>query len=259
MRTTGPSSTGFSLCGVKLSLVVVAIGIGGSAVCAQQPAAPAANAQSQTKSEMRPAMVWKRFEYACEGNAKVIVYLRDQTAKVRYGDTQYLMKQTMSADGNRYSDGKVVWWGKGNGGFLQEDKRDGNREMLVKDCKLVEQSSTKPTAGGVVTGTVTYLQRMALPPTAEILLQLVDVSVADMPATAIAEQKISTGGKRVPIPFELKFDPAKIDAKHRYAVSARISVDGRLRFASEQAYPVLTQGGPSTGVEIVLKAVPGVA
>ena len=38
------------------------------------------------------------------------------------------MKQTMSADGNRYSDGKVVWWGKGNGGFLQEDTPDGRRE-----------------------------------------------------------------------------------------------------------------------------------
>jgi len=254
MRTTGTSSMGFSLCGVKPTIIAAAIVIGGSSLCAQQTAAPSASAQPQTKNEMRAAMVWKRFEYVCEGNAKVTVYLRDQTAKVRYGEKQYLMKQTMSADGNRYSDGKVVWWGRGNGGFLQEDKPNGNGEMLVKDCKLVEQSSTQPSAGGVVTGTVTYLQRMALPASAEIVVQLVDVSAADMPATVIAEQKIAAGGKQVPIPFELKFDPVKIGAKHTYSVSAKITVDGQLRFISDKPYPVVTRGN-GMKTEVVVRPV----
>jgi len=219
---------------------------------AAQQAPPAAAAQPPT-AEIRKAMVWKRFEYACDGNAKVIVYLRDQTAKVRYQDTQYLMKQTVSADGNRYSDGKVVWWGKGNGGFLQEDKPDGDGAMLVKDCKLVEPVKQNP---AVVSGTVTYLQRIALPPVAVIDVKLQEVSEADAPATVIAEQKITTEGKQVPIPFELKFDPAKIEAKHRYTVSARIEVGGQLRFISDKAYPVLGEGSSASGVEIVVKPAP---
>jgi hypothetical protein len=48
----------------------------------------------QPTNEVRKAMVWKRFQYVCQGNAKVTVYLRDELAKVRYEDKQYLMKQT---------------------------------------------------------------------------------------------------------------------------------------------------------------------
>ena len=238
----------------KLAMMAAGICLMAAGARARQTTPPPGAAQQPTKSEMRKAMEWKRFENVCAGNAKVIVYLRDELAKVRYADKQYFMKQTISADGNRYSDGKVLWWGKGTGGFLQEDTPDGNGAMIVKDCKLVEQSSTKPSGPGVVTGTVTYRERMALPPTAELLVQLVDVSVADMPAAVIAEEKITAGGRQVPIPFELKFDPAKIDGKHTYSMSAKVTVDGDLRMISDTSYPVVTEGNP-LHVEMVLQMV----
>jgi putative lipoprotein len=224
---------------MKLGMIAASWTMAAGAACRQQPT-----------NEVRKAIEWKPFEYACAGGAKVTVYLREGTAKVRYEDKQYLMKQTISADGNRYSDGKVVWWSKGNGGFLQADKQEGNGELLVRDCQLVEPEREDP---GVVSGTVTYLQRVALSGNAVIEVRLQDVSRAGAPATVIAEQKIRAGGKQVPIPFELKFDPAKIDAKHRYVVSARITVDGALQFVSDQSYPAVTQGNP-TNLEILLKA-----
>lgn len=103
------------------------------------PAAPAVAAQAPAipvHNNVKPAMKWKRFDYTCEGGTKLTVYLRGETAKVRLGDRQYLMTQTPSADGNRYSNGKVAWWGKGDGGFLQEDTPDDDGKMIVKDCKL---------------------------------------------------------------------------------------------------------------------------
>jgi putative lipoprotein len=60
----------------------------------------------------------------------------------------------------------------------------------------------------------------------------------------------------VPIPFELRYEPTRIDPKHQYTVSARILVDGQLRFISDTAYPVLGSGAPATDVEIVVKPVP---
>jgi uncharacterized lipoprotein YbaY len=218
-----------------------------------QEAPPADNAAPAAHNNLRKAIRWKHFEYSCAGGAKLAVDLGDHLAKVSFGGQAYLMKQTMSADGNRYSDGKVVWWGKGNGGFLQEDKPDGNGEMIVTECKLVEEP---PAAAGVLSGTVTYLQRVALPSSALLDVKLQDISRADAAATVVAEQKITAGGRQMPIAFELKFDPAKMDAKHRYTVSARITVDGGLRFVSDQAYPLVTQGSPTTGVEVLVKAVP---
>jgi putative lipoprotein len=210
------------------------------------PAAPAAPA-------VKRAIEWKQFEYRCEGGAKLRVYLHNETAKVVYKDKVYLMRQTRSADGGRYSDERVVWWSKGNGGFLQEDTPDGNGEMIVKGCELDKpmDAEAKP---DTVSGMVSYLSRIALPASAIIEVKLQDVSLADAPAKVIAKEEIALGERQVPVPFELKFDPEKIDAKHMYAVSASILVKGELRFISDKAYPVLTRGN-AAHVEVIVKPV----
>jgi putative lipoprotein len=220
-----------------------------AAIAAQETAPPATPQTPPAHNNVRKAIRWQRFDYTCDDGKKLTVFLGDTYAKISFGDQSYFMKQTTSADGNRYSDGKVVWWGKGNGGFLQEDSPDGNGKIIVQNCKL-DQPLNASTA--TVTGTVTYLQRIALPPTAVIEVKLQDVSLADAPVKAIAEQTYNLGQRQVPVPFALSFDPAKIDPKHTYSVSARITVDGKLVFISDQSYPVLTAGKPSQA-EIVLK------
>lgn len=206
----------------------------------------------QEQNNVRMAVKWKRFDYVCENDAKLTVYLHDTTAKVRFQDHIYMMRQTASADGNRYSDGKVVWWGKGDGGFLQEDAPDGDGKVMVKDCAVEEA----PAAGNTLTGTITYLARMALPPQAVIQVQLQDVSRAGAPAQSIAEEKFTLGDRQVPVPFTLKYNPAKIDAKHTYGVSARVMIGTDLKFISGQAYPVITRGNPSK-VDLILKPAGG--
>jgi putative lipoprotein len=115
-----------------------------------------------------------------------------------------------------------------------------------------------PAGGGAssakVTGTVTYRERIALPPTAVIKVQLVDVSRADAPAIVLGEQVTQAARKQVPFSFEIAFDPAKIEASHSYAVQARIEEDGELRFISDRHYAVITRGAP-TYVDIVLRSV----
>ncbi len=101
------------------------------------PAAPEKQAAAPgPTNNVRPAIKWKRLDYTCEAGAKITVYLRDTTVKVRTQDHIYMMRLTRSADGNRYSDGKVLWWGKGDTGFLQEDTPDGDGKMLVQGCSL---------------------------------------------------------------------------------------------------------------------------
>ena len=96
---------------------------------------------------------------------------------------------------------------------------------------------------------------MALPPTAVIQVQLLDVSLADAPAKVLAEEKITLGERQVPVPFSLTFDPAKIEQNHAYSVSARILVDGQLRFISDK---VLSgdNAWESPKAELILKPVP---
>ena len=100
----------------------------------------------------------------------------------------------------------------------------------------------------IVSGTVYYLQRIALPPDAIIEVKLADISKQDVLAATIAEQKITNPGQ-VPIPFELHYNSAQIDSRMTYAVQVRIEQGGKLLFVSTRVFPVITRGNP-THVEV---------
>ncbi len=96
-----------------------------------------------------------------------------------------------------------------------------------------------------MTGTVTHRSRIALAPNTVIEVQLVDVSRADAPAIILASQTLVTGGRQVPIPFDLVYNPDQIDPRMTYAVQARVTVDGELQFISTRRHGVITQGQPN--------------
>lgn len=127
--------------------------------------------------------------------------------------------------------------------------------LLLSACAAPAGPAPTATAPATlrVTGSVTYLQRIALAPDAEIIVQLQDVSRADAPAVVLAEQRFTQ--RQVPVAFELVVDAAKIDPRMRYTVAARILQGGKLAFINDSAYPVLTQGQPSQA-DLVLRMVP---
>ena len=85
-----------------------------------------------------------------------------------------------------------------------------------------------------VTGSITYRERIALPPTARIEVRLDDVSLADAPANNMATQSFASEGRQVPFAFSLTVDRADIDPRHSYAVSARITdASGKLMFVTD--------------------------
>lgn len=104
-----------------------------------------------------------------------------------------------------------------------------------------------------VTGTVTYLQSIELPPDAELRVALEDISLQDAPAGVIAEQTIPTGGKQAPLTFAIEYDSKIIEESHAYSVRAEILVGGETRFVTGQSYPVLTRGAPSN-VDVIVMA-----
>jgi putative lipoprotein len=110
---------------------------------------------------------------------------------------------------------------------------------------------------GTLSGTVTYLRRIALPPNAVVEVTLEDISRADAPATVVAQQIIETNGRQAPIDFTLEYDPGAIDPAARYNVRVRITVDGKLAWISDTITPVLTRGGAVNNVEIILQPVSG--
>jgi putative lipoprotein len=97
----------------------------------------------------------------------------------------------------------------------------------------------------ILRGTVNYVERIALPANAEVIVQLADVSRADAPAEIIAEDRI-TGAKGSPIPYRLSFDHAKIDLRHRYALQVRILDGDRLLFVTTKHHAIFAGGRNNT-------------
>ena len=91
-----------------------------------------------------------------------------------------------------------------------------------------------------IEGTLTSETSLQLPPHSTVVLRLTDVSVADSAAemAAITLNNVT----ELPHSYKLPYAAKKINEQHRYMMEARVMVAGQVRYATDQAYPVLTQG-----------------
>ncbi|WP_198011379.1 YbaY family lipoprotein [Synechococcus sp. PCC 7335] len=99
--------------------------------------------------------------------------------------------------------------------------------------------------GETVTGTVSYLPRIALPPDAVVEVSLVEIGQPNEPVSSLASTQILSGGRQVPFSFELPYDLEQIDPSLSYGLSAKITVDNTLQFATTSDLPVITNGNPT--------------
>ena len=94
-------------------------------------------------------------------------------------------------------------------------------------------------------GRVAYKARIALPPAkTRVDVRLLDISREDAPSVVLAEQ-ILEQPKGFPLPFSLRYDQTAIQSTGRYALDARIYLDGQLLMSSRQLVPALQQGNKS--------------
>ena len=130
--------------------------------------------------------------------------------------------------------------------------------LAVLLCVLLLDASHPDDEQGsaTVTGTVTYLQRIALPPgTMNVQVQLVDISKQDVASDVLGQQAM-TLEHQVPIPFIVTYNPKDIVSTHRYAIQARITeLDGTLWFTTTSVYQGITNGYPRSNVEVILQMV----
>ena len=120
-------------------------------------------------------------------------------------------------------------------------------------CREPAQTAAQAPESAVISGTVSYRERMALTDRAELTVTLADVSRQDVAATVIAERIITDPGQ-VPIRFELEYPTAEIDERMSYSLRATIHDRGRMLFTTDTHVPVLTRGA-GREAKLVLVAV----
>jgi putative lipoprotein len=123
---------------------------------------------------------------------------------------------------------------------------------LLSACATSSTPASAPAAAPlVVSGTVSYRERIALDPAAEVRVQLLDVSRMDAPSVVRPSSASAPTGRQPPFAYTLQVDAARIDPRMRYAVAARIVRGEQLLFINDTQYSVLTQG-QGTRADLVL-------
>lgn len=126
-----------------------------------------------------------------------------------------------------------------------------NPEPVPNTQTTTTQTPTAQTVEPEVSGTITYRQKIALPPDAVVRIEIIDVSERVRDFVVVAEQTIKNPGA-VPIKFQISCPPDRIDPNHQYRLLARIEdSSGKALFTSSKAYPVISKGSANT-LEVIV-------
>jgi len=105
-------------------------------------------------------------------------------------------------------------------------------------------SKPPPAPTAALTGSISYRERIALPETARVEIQILDATDEEAEPRLVAEKLLDRPGQ-IPIAFSIGYDPHAIDASHTYVLRVRIRVGEELWFASPFDLRVLTAGNPT--------------
>ena len=206
--------------------------------------------------------------YRCDDGSSLQVLVSTATdgrnqAMLTLGETTLTLPQVPAASGALYRANDIRLHTKGDEALFEDAKGK------VRHCKqgdtppatatapaTTTAAATKPAVSSFidVSGNVSYLQRIALPPDAVLIVRIQDVSRADAPARILAEQRIELAGRQVPISFQTTVDRDLIGKRARITAAARIERGGKLLFISDKSYPVI-RNGQAVPVEMTLKQV----
>jgi putative lipoprotein len=127
--------------------------------------------------------------------------------------------------------------------------------MSILACGGSERGRAEKVSAFELRGTVSYRERMALPPGAIVEVWILDVSPMPETVPLVAETKIHATGRQVPLEFTLPYDPSRVDVARDYGVKAAIRDGDRVWFESPEPVRVLTKGHPAE-VALLLQRVP---
>jgi putative lipoprotein len=116
--------------------------------------------------------------------------------------------------------------------------------LLAVSCAAPEGDSGE--AGtDEITGSVTYRERIALPPDAVLHLMLHDLfGEGGEGPVRIVDAALPMEGRSVPFGFRLALDDASVRPGGVYVLTAWIEADGKAEFAAQRLLPALEDGAP---------------
>ena len=191
----------------------------------------------------------ERLPYACDNGSRIDISFTPAgdgppQATLHFSDSELTLPQVPAASGALYRADNIRLQTQGEEAIFDDGK--GNTRRCTQGTTPPPQATATPATSSFldIAGSITYRQRIALPPDAILIVRVQDVARAGGRARQLAEQRIELNGQQVPIPFAATIDRDLIGKKAQVTVSARIERRGKLLFVSDKPYPALHNGQP---------------
>lgn len=202
----------------------------------------------------------ERLPYRCDDSSRIELSFSTSgdgrpQATLHFADGDLTLPQVPAASGALYRADDIRLHTQDDAAIF-EDGKGKVRRCTQGTAPLAQAANTAPAVSSFldITGSVSYRQRMALPPDAILVVRVQDTARAGARARTLAEQRIELGGRQVPVAFSTTIDRDLIGKSARVTVSARVERRGKLLLVSDKAYPALRNGEPNP-VDIQLKQV----
>jgi uncharacterized lipoprotein YbaY len=122
--------------------------------------------------------------------------------------------------------------------------------VALAACATPPAATSAPATS--VTGKLVFEATTPLPADAVAEINLVDITVESGEPQVVGSQQITIGSQASPIAFTVKYDASKINKEHTYGIAAKIVKGNEVYFVTTAPKDVLTQGNPSSDVEVPL-------
>lgn len=199
----------------------------------------------------------ERHAYACDNGSRLdISFSADSAGRpqaiLHFADEAIVLPGVPAASGAQYRSGEIRLHAKGSDAVVDDGKGNVRRCSRGAPPPPAEPPARHAVASGLVdlSGRVTYLSRIALPPGAVLSLRIQDTTRT--PARVLVEQRYELDGTQVPIPFTATVDRDLIGKNPHLTVTARIDYGGKPRFTGTGTYPSFAGGQPRP-LDLVLK------
>ena len=99
---------------------------------------------------------------------------------------------------------------------------------------------------------------MSIPAGYVITIKLEDTTKSDNPGKKIAETVINSQGVDIPMPFQVVYDPDKINLSHTYTVRVLIEDSSGIElYSNNTSVPVITNGNPTQKIDVIVVLIDG--
>ena len=195
--------------------------------------------------------------YICENGSRVdIAFSADISgrpqATLLFADEAVVLPQVPAGSGELYRNGDIRLAIRGDEAVFEDGKSNLRRCSRGAVAPVLPQAAPPATPQPAsssfidITGTITTLARIALPPNAILKIRIKSGRLT------LVDQRYVLNGAQVPIPFSATVDRDLLGKKANSTIVARIEAGGKLLFAGNKTYPV-QKNKQSQPVDIILK------